>query len=505
MFFGKRRERVPYHPQKKPKFDAPLTVSAIETIFQGADDFVHRTVLIDGDPKGKVDLFFIDGLVSGNNISESVIRPLAQGIMLDGGETPYQKIEKLKQGGVYNAVVQLRETLDDVASDLVNGFCVVLFEKQKIALSFETRTQDGRSISEPSVENVLKGAKDAFVETLRTNTSLVRRHIRTPDMRIQERVVGRQTLTRIAVVYIEGLTNPDLVRQAVERIEKMDVDGVLAGGALEEYLVDDIKTPFPLILYTERTDRFASGLIGGRVGILVDGLPLGYLLPSTLAQFMTAPEDRANNYIQATILRFVRYMALWINVLLPGFYIAVSTFHQEMIPTALLHSIINSKQDVPFPTVFEVFGLLFSFEILQEAGLRLPKTIGQTVSIVGGLIVGQAAVDAKILSPVIIIVVAVTGIAGYTLPNRDFAGAIRIWRFFIAFASAVLGLFGTATAGLALLYHLASLESFGVPYLSPFVAKDGGNIGGNGVIRPPFPKEKYRESDIRPQNVRRRK
>jgi spore germination protein KA len=508
LFFWKRREKVPYHPRKEPKYDLPLTAESIKSVFAQAEDFVHRKVLLDGSTKWELDLFFIDGMVSSSTINESIIRPMANGVMYEGDESAQQVIRNLREGGVYNASVQTRTTVDEVTEDLVNGFCVLLFEKQKLALSFETRTEEKRSVSSPKVENVLKGAKDGLVETLRTNTSLIRRHLRTPDLQIQEQIVGRQTHTKIAVVSIRGLTNTALVQTVMEKLRGMDVDGALSGAVLEEYLTQTVKTAFPLMLFTERTDRFAAGLIEGRVGLLIDGVPIGYLLPSTLAHFMLAPEDRESNYMQATMIRMVRYIALWINLLLPGFYIAVSTFHQEMIPTALLRSIIESKQNVPFPTVFEVFGLLFAFEILQEAGQRLPTTIGQTVSIIGGLVVGQSAVEAQILSPVIIIVVAITGIAGYTIPNRDFAGAIRIWRFFIAFASAVLGLLGTATAGLALLYHLAKLESFGVPYLSPFAAKkakEPGSTDGSGAVRPPLKDMKYRESDLNPQNIRRRK
>ena len=505
MFFWEKRERAPYHPKQAPKFNLPLTRESIQNVFAEAGDFVHRKVLLGGNSKWELDLFFIDGMVSSVAINEAIIRPLANGVMYDREASPSQVIRNLREGGVYNGTVQTRTTVDEVVFDLVNGFCVLLVEKQKVALSFEAKTDEKRSVSEPTVENVMKGAKDALVETLRTNTSLVRRHLRTPDLQIREYLIGRQTYTKVAVISIGGLTNEALVQTVLERLKAMDVDGALSGAVLEEYLTQNIKTTFPLMLYTERTDRFAAGLLEGRVGVLVDGLPIGYLLPSTLAHFMIAPDDRENNYMQATMIRIVRYIALWINILMPGFYIAVSTFHQEMIPTALMRSIIASKQNVPFPTVFEVFGLLLAFEILQEAGLRLPNVIGQTVSIIGGLVVGQSAVEAKILSPVIIIVVAVTGIAGYTIPNRDFAGAIRIWRFLIAFASAVLGLFGTAAAGLALLYHLAQLESFGVPYLSPFTAKEAGGNDGNGAVRPPMKDTKYREADLRPRNIRRRK
>ena len=505
MLFGKKRVEEPPHPRKEPKFPGPLTARAVCDAFGETGDFVHRQAFVGGDPKCKADVFFIDGLTAGNVISETVLRPLVQSPMLQGDVSLDKRVEYIENGSVYSAVVTRRETVDDVATDLTNGFCVILLEAKKLAFSFEVKTPEKRSISTPEVESVVKGAKDGLVETMRTNTSLVRRHIRTPDLRFDQLVVGRQTLTAISVVYVKGLTNPDIVQETIRRLNEIDEDGVLSPAEIETYLTDRVKTPFPLLIYTERTDNFCSGLLDGRVGVLVDGLPIGYLLPGTFAQFMSAPQDRSSNYWQATALRVIRYAALCISLFLPGFYIAVATFHQEMVPTALLRSIIESKKDVPFPTIFEVLGLLVAFEILQEAGLRLPKTIGQTVSIIGGLVVGQAAVDAKIISPVIVIVVAVTGISGYTLPNQDFAGAMRICRFIIAVASAILGLFGTTVAGLLLLYHLASLESFGVPYLTPFAPKMNGNEGASTIKQPPMRNIKYRESALKPQNIRRRK
>ena len=277
---------------------------------------------------------------------------------------------------------------------------------------------------------------------------------------------------------------------------------LLSAGELEEYLVRDSRTAFPLALHTERPDRFCSGLADGRVGILAEGLPLGYLVPGTAAQFLRAPEDKADNWILASALTVLRYLCMLVTLLLPAFYVAVVGFHQEMIPTRLALSIIAAKRDVPFLSVFEVLILLLAFEILQEAGLRLPQSIGQTVSIIGGLVVGTAAVEAKIVSPAVLIVVSIAGIAGYTMPSQELAGALRIWRFLLAVLASTAGLFGVVAGAAMLVCHLAGIESFGVSYLTPFAANAGEQVEGHAVLRRPLKRTKLRPAALRTRNRR---
>ena len=244
--------------------------------------------------------------------------------------------------------------------------------------------------------------------------------------------------------YRKRLTNPLLGEELQSRLERIDLDGLMNTGDLEEYLLEK-SSPFPQLLATERPDRFAMELLQGRAGLLVDGLPLGFLLPATLAETLRVPEDTAAHYTVASVLTLLRYLALFLSVLLPALYVAVTMYHQEMVPTRLLLSIIQSKQDVPFSTAGETLGMLVAFELLQEAGLRLPATIGQSVSIIGALIVGQSAVEAKVISPVVVIVVAIAGITGYTMPNQDMAAALRLCRFGMVILSVGLGLFGMVT------------------------------------------------------------
>ncbi len=270
---------------------------------------------------------------------------------------------------------------------------------------------------------------------------------------------------------------------------------------MEEYLIDQ-RTVFPLILTTERTDKLCSHLVEGRVGLLADGLPTAYILPVTLPQFLRAMQDDASRPLMSSVLRVLRYLSVLVTLLLPAFYTAVATFHQEMIPTRFALSVIASKQDVPFVTTMEVLIMLLAFEILQEAGLRLPQNIGQTVSIIGGLVVGQAAVDAKIVSPVVLIVVAAAGITGYTMPNQDFANALRLWRFLICVAAALMGLFGITIAMAVMLYRLASLETFGVPYLTPFAGPPRRPGQNSALLRLPVRQVKLRDDLLRPENER---
>ncbi len=473
------------HPRVFPKYPVPITRDNILRIFR-AGDFTQRKILA-GPDKREIWVFFIDGLVSGSDISDFVIRPLLH------AEKPVDR--ETARACIDNATEAETKDMDAVASKLVNGFCVVLFEENSAA-AYEVKTGEKRSISPPEVENTVKGAKDAFTETVRTNTSLLRRHLRTPELRLEEQVVGRRSLTNVTVCHVAGITDPGLAEAVKKRLETIDIDGLLTPAAVEEYLTGSRKTAFPLQIYTERADRFAWGIMEGKVGILVDGLPLGYLLPCCLEDFLKSPEDRGGNYMVASAIRFLRYLSLIAALLLPGFFAAVSLYHQEMIPTSWLLAIVESRESVPFSAGTEVIVLLVAFELLQEAGLHLPQNLGQAVSIIGGLVVGTAAVEASLISPAALIVVAAAGICGFTLPQRDFADAIRIWRFALVLGGLAAGLAGVALGLIFLLIHLADLSSLGIDYLSPL------NQGETPKLRARLVTEKYRSPLLDTENVR---
>ncbi len=492
------------HPAQSPEYRGPLTAQTLSDVFASCGDYEARP--IDFGLEGLVfpTVCWLDGIVSGGEVAENLIRPLTQSSRAQGVRTEKDCLERLLRGAVYSYSVHRRTELDELISDLTHGCCAVIFDGLQEALSFEIRSDKARAVSEPTLEKSLKGAKESFVETLRVNTALVRRRICSPRLKLIENCVGRKSHTRVAVLFVDGVAAPDTVRELARRLDRLDVDALLATGTLEEYIVDRPLSPFPQLIHTERPDRFAMYLMEGRVGLLVDGLPVGMVLPVTLAEFMKVTGDSSSHFTVATALTLLRYLALLLSVLLPALYVAVAMYHQEMIPTKLLLSIIKAKQDVPFSTATEVLSMIIAFGLLQEAGLRLPNPIGDTVSIIGALIVGQSAVEARVVSPIAIIVVAVSGIACYTLPSQDLGSAVRLTRFVLLLAAIAAGLFGMGLVLCLVLLHLADLDSFGVNYTAPLSeGQDGGLL--RLLIRLPKPLDKFRDPLLRTPDKRRQK
>ena len=430
------------HPRPQPKFDVPITAAEVKKIFSDCDDFEMRTVRIGLESRLTVCVCWLDGVVAAGDVSADILRPLTEGGRLADVTGSREAVRRIEQGAVYSCATRTRTQMDALIADLTKGSAALIFDAQRKAVTFEARTANVRAVSEPTIEKSVSGAKDAFVETLR--------------------------------------------------------------GDLEPYLTRRPRALLPQLGQTERPDKFAGALLDGCVGLLVDGLPMGYLLPTTFRLLMHTPEDEAHNYLLASALIVLRYFALALSLTFPALYVAVAMYHQEMIPAKLLLSVIQAKQQVPFSVPAIILFMLIAFELLQEAGLRLPNSIGQTVSIIGALLVGQSAVDAKIVSPVAIIVVALAGIAGYTLPNQELSNAVRLLRLALVLAATLAGLFGILAMLGLVIWYLCTIDSDGVAYMAPFVDSERPALWRT-LLRRPQPDNKFRPPEYGSENRRRQR
>lgn len=355
-----------------------------------------------------------------------------------------------------------------VERELLAGNSIVFIDGGEIALSAGTEALKQRAVEDASSQSVVRGPREGFTESLRDNTALIRRRIQNPKLRIEERILGKQTQTNIAVMYIEGNVDPGVLQELRRRLDAARLDSVLESNYIEEMIQDRQYSPFPTVYNTERPDSAASALLEGRITVLVEGTPFVLIVPALFVQFFQSSEDYYQRSDFASLVRILRYFCFIVALLTPAFYIAITTFHQEMIPTSLLISLIGQRQGIPFPAFFEASLMEITFEILREAGIRLPKSIGQSVSIVGTLVIGQAAVDAGLVSAAMVIVVAITAISNFALPAFNIGISVRMLRFGMMVIGASFGLYGIIVALLILGLHLCSLESMGLPYMTSF-------------------------------------
>ena len=448
----------------------PLSGLLVKEILSMNSDVVFRDFFIQGKESIPCLLAAVDGMVDKNQLDMYILKPLM--IDLSGHPEVAQltlanvvdsALQKLLPGLEFKKITKMGEAINAILS----GDAVIFFGDSTEALVFGARGWDKRAVTEPTTEAVVKGPHEGFGETLRINTSLLRRKIKHPSLRIVSLKLGTLTNTDLVVTYMDKIAPPDLVSEVLRRLGKINIDSVLGNGYIEEILEDSPYSPFPQMAYTERPDVLAGKLLEGKVGIILDGTPIVLVLPATLTSFLSVNEDYYERPLSVILFRFVRYLGAFIALLAPSIYIAVTTFHQEIIPTDLLMSIIAGRKGVPFPALLEALTMMVILEILQEAGLRLPKPIGQTIGIVGALIIGDAAVKAGLVSPLMVIVIGLTAVASYSIPYYDFSVAIRIIRFPFMILAGFLGFFGLSVGLYILAIHLLSIRSFGVPYLSP--------------------------------------
>lgn len=416
-------------------------------------------------------VMWIDGLVDNKIINDNVIKNVIEGT---------QELEIPRLGGVKSIFEAIKERhlsigdlkqvnkMSEAIYSALSGDTVFFLDGYPEAIVATTRGWEARGIEEPSSEVVIRGPREGFTETLRINTSLLRRRLKNPNLRIESFKLGRQTQTDIALVYVKGIVDIDVLNELKKRLDRIDTDLILESSYIEEMIEDAPFSIFPTVVNTERPDALVGSLMEGRIGIIVDGTPFALVVPAIFFQLFQTPEDYFMRYPLATFSRWLRLMGLMVTLLLPALYIAITTFHPEMLPLTLLLTITASREGIPFPAFIEALLMELTFEVLREAGVRMPRPVGQAVSIVGALVLGDAAISAGIVSPPMVVVVATTAIASFLIPNPDVVGSVRLLRFGMMMLAASMGLFGVIMGVIFLHIHLVSLRSLGVPYMWPF-------------------------------------
>jgi len=462
----------------------------IMQVYADSSDFVMRKFQINNGPAALI--FYIDGLV--NTLSlDSAIKTL---MVIEGNE---RYIDQILKHTLPVSQLAVFDNFGDIFTHLLNGESILLVDGEQKAISMGLLFFERRMVSEPETETTIRGPREGFTENLRTNTALIRRKIKSPRLKMKPVIIGTETNTNVVVAYIQGITDPNLVKEVLSRIERIKIDGILDSGYIEELIQDNKYSPFPQIQNTERPDTVASSLLEGRIAILVDGTPFVLLAPMVFWQWLQASDDYYERFYIASLLRFLRVTFLFVALLTPAIYIALSTYHQEMIPTSLLLSIAASRETIPFPAVVEALIMELAFEALREAGIRLPKTIGQAVSILGALVVGSAAVQAGIVSAAMVIVVSLTGIASFTLPRYNAAISVRMLRFPMMVMASIFGLLGIVISVMFIIGHLTRLSSFGTPYFSPIMPYHDSDLKDT-LIRSPWWKMKRRPRFLKPSD-----
>ncbi|MDP2891804.1 MAG: spore germination protein [Bacillota bacterium] len=467
------------------------SVGLIKEQLSSNSDVFFRDITVNSAVPITLTLVYADGVADQTRLSDYIIKPLVAGDGFKDARSEEDVLTRVREGAIYYGSQFIRYNAKDAIDGILADGAAIIFDKLCVAVTFDIKGFSRRTVNEPAGENIIKGGKDTLVEAIRFNTATIRSRLKTSNLAIEEFTVGRQSKTKVAVIYIRDITNPMLVDALKKRLSALSISDTMALASIEENLKDVHYTMFPQFLTSERPDKICSDIAEGRVCIIIDGIPIALIAPVTLASFMQGPEDYTQNAITVSLVRIMRYILMAVAIMVPGLYIAVMTFNIEMIPTNYLMAIVTSRQGVPFTIFFEALVMLFAFEILLEAGLRLPKITGQAVSIVGGIIVGQAAITAKLVSPGILVVVALSVIAGLALPNKDMVNALRVWRLVITLTGGIAGLFGIQLGFIMFLYSLARIETLGVPYLAPFAGIDSRSFGDT-IVRMPMKSQKKR-------------
>ncbi|MDI3480623.1 MAG: spore germination protein [Tepidanaerobacteraceae bacterium] len=507
LFSGKKRDiyfEMDISPDKNKKLKKNIKENEkqIHEYLYDCDDVITRDFYMGQMQKHEMALMYIDGMVNKNDVQEQIMKSL----MLLCRNSPLEYtlgqnfFNMVKEGLLTAADVKEVDNFGEVVLGILSGDTILFIDKFEKALIISTRGWEKRGVQEPTTEAVIRGPRDGFTETYRVNIALIRRRIKDPNLKVKTIKLGRHTRTDVGVLFIQGVANPNIVDEVLKRLNTIDMAGVLESGYIEQMIEGDWLSPFPQLRRTERPDVVAAALMEGNVVIVTDNTPFVLLCPTTLLSLLQSPEDYYERWYIASMIRLLRFTAAFFAMTFPALYIAMTAFHPGMLPTDLALSIAATREGVPFSAVVEALVMVFSLEVLREAGVRLPGPIGQTIGIVGGLVVGEAAVRAGIVSPIMVIVVAVNAISSFAIPNYSLAIGFRLLTFIFIFLAALAGLYGVMLGLLWLTVHLVSLKSFGVHYLSPFVSFRFSE-GKDFVVRGPMPSMEIRPGYTRPEDM----
>lgn len=470
-------------------------LDTIQKMYGNSGDIVTREVNIKGTTVGYI---YLESVSSDDKVSNFLMKDISS----------YTKTKKLNlfenlltslKNSIPNSHFSILSNFDEVPLKLSAGYTCVFVDGFNKAFSLETKTQLDRGVTEATSEAVVRGPKDSFTENHATNLGLIRKRIKDPNLWMQDIFIGKRSKTKVTISYIQDVANLDDVKELKQKLEKIDIDGILDSGYIRDFIIQDQSSFFPQLLSTERPDLASTSLLQGKIVILVENSPFVLIMPAVLADFLHSPEDAYQKSINVDFTRILRVFSFLITILVPGLYIALTTFNQEIIPDELLISLAVQREGVPFPTAVETIMMITTFEILRESDIRIPNASGAAIGIVGALVLGEAAVTAGVVSPIVIIVIGITSISGLLFTDIDFINGIRWWRIIFMIFSSIMGILGFVVVGLLFTIKLCSMEFEEVPYLAPltpFYASDQ----KDSIIRAPRNRLFKRPKYLRPKN-----
>lgn len=452
-------------------------------------DILIRPMRLGDGPKVDCLMVYIEVAVSNMMLDDSALGKMVNHFW---EVSPEHIQEFVKNNSLGIADVKKLPDMEAAFAALLAGNAIFFMDGYDQAMKISSKGYPNMGVSEAETEKVIRGSREGFSDAVKTNSALVRKRIRDTRLKVEEMTVGIRSQTMVQILYIDDLVHEELLEELKSRMEEYEIDGILDSGMLEQLTEEPWYSPFPQYQTTERPDRAAQELLNGKIVVICDNSPYALILPSSFSGFMESSEDWYHHFEMASFLRALRYLALLAATLLPGLYLAVIRFHTQILPANLILSFAEAREGVPFSSVVELVFLELAFELIREAGVRIPGSLGSTIGIVGGLIVGQAAVTANLVSPIVVMIVALTALGSMVIPNEEFASAFRLLKYMFLFLGGYLGIYGIVLGIYLTVAHLAGLLSFGMPYLMPFVKREDAGGAGEGILRPPFRKRKKR-------------